>query len=68
MKVGLLEEKLGPNHQSPPLLEALSERPPEALHYLSVSYGATQQLLTFWKRSGFTPVYLRYIRKGISNK
>lgn len=67
-QVGLLEEKLGPNHQSPPLLEALSERPPEALHYLSVSYGATQQLLTFWKRSGFTPVYLSQVSNNVTGE
>lgn len=57
-QVGLLEEKLGPNTQPLSLLQSLSERPPEALHYLGVSYGATQQLLSFWKRAGFSPVYL----------
>lgn len=49
------------NPQSmPPLLLKLSERPPkEHLHWLGVSYGVTQQLHKFWKRSGYTPVYLR---------
>ncbi|CUM64123.1 uncharacterized protein PRCAT00001714001 [Priceomyces carsonii] len=43
----------------PPLLLKLSEKAPYFLHYLGVSYGFTSQLHKFWKRSGFTPVYLR---------
>ncbi|TPX63806.1 hypothetical protein SpCBS45565_g06335 [Spizellomyces sp. 'palustris'] len=44
----------------PPLLLKLSERPPkEHLHWLGVSYGITGPLHKFWKRAGFTPVYLR---------
>ncbi|KAI8837801.1 GNAT acetyltransferase 2-domain-containing protein [Chytridium lagenaria] len=44
----------------PPLLLRLSERPPtERLHWLGVSYGLTPSLFRFWKRAGYTPVYLR---------
>ncbi|ANB12367.1 Kre33p [Sugiyamaella lignohabitans] len=43
----------------PPLLLKLSERRPEALHYLGVSFGLTNQLNKFWKRAKFAPVYLR---------
>jgi N-acetyltransferase 10 len=44
----------------PPLLLKLSERPPkEHLQWLGVSYGITSQLHKFWKRAGYTPVYLR---------
>ena len=43
----------------PPLFSKLSERRPDALDYLGVSYGLTQPLHRFWKRSGFAPVYLR---------
>jgi N-acetyltransferase 10 len=43
----------------PPLLLKLSEKPPEYLHYLGVSYGLTAQLNKFWKRASFAPVYLR---------
>ncbi|KAK7043281.1 N-acetyltransferase 10, partial [Halocaridina rubra] len=60
-QVGLLEENIKPNPQSTPLLQALDERTAEPLHYLAVSYGAIQELLTFWKRNGFTPVYMRYL-------
>nr|GAT55769.1 predicted protein [Mycena chlorophos] len=43
----------------PPLLQRLSERKPEPLDYLGVSYGLTSQLLRFWKRAGYVPLYLR---------
>jgi N-acetyltransferase 10 len=33
-----------PRNNLPPLLLKLSERPPERLHYLGVSYGLTQPL------------------------
>ncbi|XP_071515756.1 RNA cytidine acetyltransferase isoform X2 [Panulirus ornatus] len=67
-QVGLLEEKLGPNVHALPLLQSLSERPPEALHYMGVSYGATQQLLTFWKRAGFSPVYLSQVSSSVTGE
>ena len=41
----------------PPLLQRLSERNPENLDYLGVSFGLTKDLLRFWKRLGFTPLY-----------
>ncbi len=43
----------------PPLFSKLSERRPDSLDYVGVSYGLTQPLHRFWKRSGFAPVYLR---------
>ncbi|XP_007885821.1 RNA cytidine acetyltransferase [Callorhinchus milii] len=57
--VGLLEEMLSPRRDLPPLLLKLCERPAEKLDYLGVSYGLTPQLLKFWKRGGYVPVYLR---------
>lgn len=53
------EIKLRDAKTLPPLLLKLSEKRPYYLHYLGVSYGLTPQLLKFWRRSGFTPVYLR---------
>ena len=52
-------EVVQPRSGLPPLLQRLEERKPENLQWLGVSYGLTQQLFTFWKRSGFHPVYLR---------
>ena len=43
----------------PPLLLRLSERRPETLDYLGVSYGLTSSLLRFWKRAGYVPLYIR---------
>lgn len=43
----------------PPLFARLSERRPDQLDYLGVSYGLTSQLHKFWKRASFAPVYLR---------
>lgn len=57
--VSLLEEMITPRKELPPLLLKLSERRAEKLDYLGVSYGLTAQLLKFWKKAGFTPVYLR---------
>lgn len=57
--VSLLEEVITPRKELPPLLLKLSERRAERLDYLGVSYGLTADLLKFWKRAGYTPVYLR---------
>ncbi|KAJ5157006.1 RNA cytidine acetyltransferase [Penicillium canariense] len=43
----------------PPLFGKLTERRPDSLDYLGVSYGLTPTLHKFWKRSSFHPVYLR---------
>ncbi|KAL4866807.1 hypothetical protein BDV12DRAFT_129648 [Aspergillus spectabilis] len=43
----------------PPLFGKLSERRPDELDYLGVSYGLTPSLHKFWKRASFAPVYLR---------
>lgn len=50
-----------PRSSLPPLLLKLSERHPEHLDYIGVSFGVTEQLLKFWKRSNFVPTYLRYV-------
>ena len=43
----------------PALFSRLSERRPQALDYLGVSFGLTPPLHKFWKRASFAPVYLR---------
>lgn len=43
----------------PPLFTKLSERNPDQLDYLGVSYGLTSPLHRFWNRASFVPVYLR---------
>ncbi|KAL8932339.1 MAG: hypothetical protein Q9216_006878 [Gyalolechia sp. 2 TL-2023] len=46
-------------HDMPPLFSKLSERKPQTLDYLGVSFGLTAPLHKFWKRASFAPVYLR---------
>ncbi|GJE88847.1 hypothetical protein PsYK624_049340 [Phanerochaete sordida] len=52
----------------PPLLQRLSERRPETLDYLGVSYGLTPPLLRFWKRMGFVPLYLRQTQSELTGE
>jgi len=46
-------------HSMPPLFSKLSERRPNGLDYIGVSFGLTPPLHKFWKRASFAPVYLR---------
>ncbi|KAL3267287.1 hypothetical protein HHI36_011418 [Cryptolaemus montrouzieri] len=67
-EVGLLEEQIEPRKTLPPLLLKLSEREPEKLDYIGVSYGLTEPLLKFWKRAGFVPVYLRQTTNDLTGE
>ncbi|KAL4224487.1 N-acetyltransferase 10 [Mactra antiquata] len=58
-EVTLLEERVNPRKHLPPLLMKLNERKAEQLDYIGVSYGMTSDLLRFWKKCSFVPVYLR---------
>jgi N-acetyltransferase 10 len=60
----LLTEEIAPRKNLPPLLQQLSERRPESLHYLGTSFGVTLQLFNFWNRAKFTPLYLRQTPVG----
>ncbi|XP_030767418.1 RNA cytidine acetyltransferase isoform X1 [Sitophilus oryzae] len=66
--VGLLEEAIEPRKTLPPLLLKLNERPPEKLDYLGVSFGLTEQLLKFWKKAKFVPVYLRQTTNDLTGE
>uniref|UniRef100_A0A5S6QZA9 N-acetyltransferase domain-containing protein n=1 Tax=Trichuris muris TaxID=70415 RepID=A0A5S6QZA9_TRIMR len=55
----LLEEKIAPRKDLPPLLAKLSERRAERLDWLGVCYGLTPELQKFWARRNFVPVYIR---------
>eukprot|EP01132_Coremiostelium_polycephalum_P003792 gene3792-4718_t len=64
----LLTEEIKPKVGLPPLLLNLSERKPEKLHYMGVSYGVTPQLYSFWSRSRYLPVYLRLTSNDITGE
>ncbi|KAH9954956.1 GNAT acetyltransferase 2-domain-containing protein [Russula dissimulans] len=52
----------------PPLLQRLTERKPETLDYLGVSYGLTSPLLRFWKRAGYSPLYVRQTQSELTGE
>lgn len=55
----LLLEQIKPRKLKRALLSSLAERPPEALDYVGVSFGVTEQLYRFWQRNSFHPLYVR---------
>ncbi|KAK0183472.1 hypothetical protein PV327_001510 [Microctonus hyperodae] len=64
----LLDEMIEPRLSLPPLLSRLNERQPERLDYIGVSFGLTESLLKFWKRSNFVMVYLRQTTNEITGE
>ncbi|KAG9120419.1 hypothetical protein FRC07_004102 [Ceratobasidium sp. 392] len=54
--------------QMPPLLQRLSQRKPEILDYIGVSYGLSSNLLRFWKRAGYCPLYLRQTSSDLTGE
>eukprot|EP01105_Mastigella_eilhardi_P023165 TRINITY_DN57_c0_g1_i2.p1 TRINITY_DN57_c0_g1~~TRINITY_DN57_c0_g1_i2.p1 ORF type:complete len:1050 (-),score=289.09 TRINITY_DN57_c0_g1_i2:428-3367(-) len=63
-----LDQELHPRSKLPPLLLQLSQRKPEHLHYLGVSYGLSHELLNFWMKNDFSPVYLRQVASDITGE
>ncbi|KAK3000847.1 hypothetical protein RJ639_020772 [Escallonia herrerae] len=66
-KVSMLEENIKPRTNLPPLLVPLSERQPEKLHYIGVSFGLTLDLFRFWRKHKFAPFYIGHIPVKIFN-
>lgn len=60
--------KIRDPRKMPPLLLKLSEKKPDMLNYLGVSYGLTSQLHKFWKRGGYVPVYLRQTANDLTGE
>lgn len=52
----------------PPLLLAMKQKRPELLDYMGVSYGLTDPLHRFWRKSGFSPVYLRQTKTELTGE
>ncbi|WOL12521.1 hypothetical protein Cni_G21288 [Canna indica] len=67
-KVSLLEEKIVPRANLPPLLVHLRERHPEKLHYLGVSFGFTLDLFRFWRKHKFFPFYISQIPSAVTGE
>ncbi|KAL0273043.1 UNVERIFIED_CONTAM: hypothetical protein PYX00_005816 [Menopon gallinae] len=67
-EIGILEEQIEPRASLPPLLVKLTERRAEYLDYIGVSFGLTQELLKFWKKADFFPVYLRQTKNDLTGE
>ena len=61
-------EALAPRKGIEPLLKQISEVPVTSIDYLGVSFGVSQQLFNFWKRSGFQPLYLRQTSSDVTGE
>ncbi|KYK54626.1 hypothetical protein DCS_06586 [Drechmeria coniospora] len=66
----LLDEVIKVRDQAsmPPLFAKLGEKRPERLDYMGVSFGLTPALHRFWKRSQFSPVYLRQTASDLTGE
>ncbi|GBG32874.1 RNA cytidine acetyltransferase [Hondaea fermentalgiana] len=64
----LLKEKIRPRKALQPLLVDVADLRPPRLHYMSVSYGLTPSLFSFWSTTGFRPVYLRQTANDLTGE
>ncbi|KAL6863095.1 N-acetyltransferase 10 [Amphichorda felina] len=62
------EIKVKDKSEMPPLFAKLHQKRPGALDYVGVSYGMTPELLKFWKRAAFSPVYLRQTANDLTGE
>ncbi|KAK1362819.1 RNA cytidine acetyltransferase [Heracleum sosnowskyi] len=67
-KVSLRAENIKPRTNLPPLLMHLRERRPKKLHYISVSFGRTLDLLRFWKKQKFVPFYVGHNPNSVTGE
>ncbi|QPG76232.1 killer toxin resistant protein [Brettanomyces nanus] len=65
-----LKDEISPRKEDslPPLFINLAHKAPYYLHYMGVSYGLTRPLLKFWKKGGYSPVYLRQTPNGLTGE
>lgn len=52
----------------PPLFAKLTEKRPDNLDYVGVSYGLTKPLHRFWQKASFAPVYLRQTQNELTGE
>ncbi|XP_034951913.1 RNA cytidine acetyltransferase [Chelonus insularis] len=67
-EIDMSTEIIQPRTSLPSLLLKLSERRPERLDYIGVSYGLTEPLLKFWKKLDFVPVYVGQTTNDITGE
>lgn len=52
----------------PPLFAKLTEKRPDNLDYVGVSYGLTKPLHRFWQKASFAPIYLRQTQNELTGE
>lgn len=52
----------------PALLQRLSDRRPESIDWLGVSFGLTPGLFRFWKKAGYIPLYVRQVPNDLTGE
>ncbi|KAI1324783.1 DUF699-domain-containing protein [Xylariaceae sp. FL0255] len=65
---GTLQDEIRVRKVLPPLFSKLQDVSPPRLDYVGVSYGLTSDLHRFWKRNGYTPVYLRQTANDLTGE
>ena len=65
---GLLEERLEPRSELPPLLCPCGDQKPERCHWIGAAFGLTDSLHKFWSRQGYQPVYLRQTPSDVTGE
>jgi N-acetyltransferase 10 len=64
----LLSETVAARRDLAPLLDELSDRPPEHVHYVGASFGLTQGLFNFWRKCSYVPVYVRQTSNDLTGE
>ncbi|GFS97373.1 RNA cytidine acetyltransferase [Nephila pilipes] len=64
----IMQEKFKSQSSLPALFPPLNNLKHDILDYLGVSYGLSDELLRFWKKAQFCPVYLRYIPNRVTGE
>ncbi|GFY69743.1 RNA cytidine acetyltransferase [Trichonephila inaurata madagascariensis] len=59
---------LNSSFDNPSLLLQLQDLQQEPLDYIGVSFGLTLELFKFWKKNGFTPLYIRQTENEVTGE
>jgi N-acetyltransferase 10 len=64
----LKKQKTKPRADVHSLMVPIAELPPHRLNYVSVSFGLTQELFSFWNKTGMRPFYLRQTANDLTGE